>query len=826
MSYLKTTSWRVLFATILFSMTAGLFAQNSAPEFLSDPPLVAVPDNEYVYGAAAMDPDGDAISFSASGLPAWLTLDPENTATFLSDGWSDWIIDGIQELVSAPNGELWFWNANSNVLQKMDPDGSNIETVNEQLSWVSSMAFGADGTLYAMGGSNDGTFNGLSRLHPDSSQFELMNSDAGCDQENIAIADDGSVWQSDGCYNRLRHYAAGTNTYEDYEIYESSNMSGVAVHPDGTIWFTEQNWEGKIKRFDPNDSTVTTVFQDDNFHEPREIMIDGNGAVVVRFQNANNQQGLYHLNGVNGLTLLTNDWLDRWSGNPANGDIWGHNYNQIYHIQAGTGTRLFGTPVASDHGEYAISLSADDGQGNTTTQDFILMVDSTVVYYSVNMGSDLTDPANWDHVSDGVVLGWTIDMCDCEGCTEVNLINYLEETCFEWSDFESGTLGSPTGTRWSRSSTDESEISDYQGYGYWDIQEASEQGRTVSMWDVTANKMYDIQPVGMWPDQWQAYEWGEDIAYYRIGKGDGFAVNPDIVSITDVPEDQGGRVYLTFAQSAWDTDALPGRSTESYTIQRKDGNTWVGLTSVGAYDSDEYVVEVSTLNDSTSNGDNAAEFRVIANMDEGTFVSVVSAGHSVDNIAPSVPDDLNGQVVDGSAELTWAASTANDLAHYNVYRGATADFMPNADSFVGENVSSNYTDSDMADGDNYYIVTAVDVHDNESDASIPISLSTLSTDGNALTPDVFALHQNYPNPFNPTTTLQYDLPEDAQVRIMIYDLVGHEIKTLVNTQQSAGFKTVVWNATNDLGQPMSAGMYLYRISAGNFHAVKKMVLMK
>jgi hypothetical protein len=90
----------------------------------------------------------------------------------------------------------------------------------------------------------------------------------------------------------------------------------------------------------------------------------------------------------------------------------------------------------------------------------------------------------------------------------------------------------------------------------------------------------------------------------------------------------------------------------------------------------------------------------------------------------------------------------------------------------------------------------------------------------------FKVYDNFPNPFNPTTTLQYDLPEDATVKIMIYDLMGREVKTLVNNQQTAGFKSIIWNASNNLGQPVSAGMYLYRISAGEFHSVKKMVLLK
>ncbi len=90
----------------------------------------------------------------------------------------------------------------------------------------------------------------------------------------------------------------------------------------------------------------------------------------------------------------------------------------------------------------------------------------------------------------------------------------------------------------------------------------------------------------------------------------------------------------------------------------------------------------------------------------------------------------------------------------------------------------------------------------------------------------FKLHNNYPNPFNPETTLCYDLPEKSHVKIMIYDIMGREIKTLVNNGQSAGFKSVVWDATNNLGQPVSAGLYLYSLSAGNFHSVKKMILMK
>jgi uncharacterized membrane protein len=90
----------------------------------------------------------------------------------------------------------------------------------------------------------------------------------------------------------------------------------------------------------------------------------------------------------------------------------------------------------------------------------------------------------------------------------------------------------------------------------------------------------------------------------------------------------------------------------------------------------------------------------------------------------------------------------------------------------------------------------------------------------------YALYQNYPNPFNPLTTLHYDLPKDALVNITIYDMTGRIVKNLVSSQQNTGYKSIQWNATNNAGQPVSAGLYLYTIDAGQFRQAKKMVLLK
>ena len=93
-------------------------------------------------------------------------------------------------------------------------------------------------------------------------------------------------------------------------------------------------------------------------------------------------------------------------------------------------------------------------------------------------------------------------------------------------------------------------------------------------------------------------------------------------------------------------------------------------------------------------------------------------------------------------------------------------------------------------------------------------------------PLTYKLHSAYPNPFNPVATLNYDLPENELVNITIYDMMGRVVKTLINDQQTAGYKSIQWNATNNTGQPVSAGLYLYMIQAGEFRQTKKMVLLK
>ncbi|MFA5831866.1 MAG: T9SS type A sorting domain-containing protein [Bacteroidota bacterium] len=92
---------------------------------------------------------------------------------------------------------------------------------------------------------------------------------------------------------------------------------------------------------------------------------------------------------------------------------------------------------------------------------------------------------------------------------------------------------------------------------------------------------------------------------------------------------------------------------------------------------------------------------------------------------------------------------------------------------------------------------------------------------NETIPLKFSLEQNYPNPFNPSTTIRYALPSSAHVKLAIYDILGREIATLVNEEQSAGWKEVQWNASS-----VSSGFYFYKLSVGSFVETKKMMMVK
>ena len=121
----------------------------------------------------------------------------------------------------------------------------------------------------------------------------------------------------------------------------------------------------------------------------------------------------------------------------------------------------------------------------------------------------------------------------------------------------------------------------------------------------------------------------------------------------------------------------------------------------------------------------------------------------------------------------------------------------------------------------FYVVTAL-YADGESAPSNMVSATVTSVaSAPAAVPTAFSLEQNYPNPFNPTTRIEYTLPETSQVTLNVFDVRGRVVQVLVNQRQSAGRYRVVFDSRG-----LPAGVYFYRLRAGDFVHTRKMALVR
>jgi len=116
---------------------------------------------------------------------------------------------------------------------------------------------------------------------------------------------------------------------------------------------------------------------------------------------------------------------------------------------------------------------------------------------------------------------------------------------------------------------------------------------------------------------------------------------------------------------------------------------------------------------------------------------------------------------------------------------------------------------------------------NINSAAVPPASETSVLHYNSSVPQNFVLHQNYPNPFNPETVISYKLSVMNYAELIIFDILGREVATLVNGMQSPGTHTIEWDGKNAKGQTVGAGIYFYQMkTSSGFVIAKKMIMLK
>ena len=175
---------------------------------------------------------------------------------------------------------------------------------------------------------------------------------------------------------------------------------------------------------------------------------------------------------------------------------------------------------------------------------------------------------------------------------------------------------------------------------------------------------------------------------------------------------------------------------------------------------------------------------------------------------------------DGEVLLEWKTATETDCFGFHIERDGeriTQKIIPGAGNSTTEQIYT-YVDKGLTNGVAYYYnLITVDMDGVEMVANENPVAGTPT----AHMPTAFAMHQNYPNPFNPYTDIKYDVPKNVHVTLKVYNVLGAEVATLVDADQEANFYTVRWDAKD-----LASGVYFCTITAGDFKAVKKMVLLK
>ncbi len=318
-------------------------------------------------------------------------------------------------------------------------------------------------------------------------------------------------------------------------------------------------------------------------------------------------------------------------------------------------------------------------------------------------------------------------------------------------------------------------------------------------------------------------------------------IEPVILSIADVPNDQGRQVRIRWERCDHDAPNQPFVIT-GYAVYRYQGNFarmlrpdasvgrgrdvaidgWDYITTVPARGDEIYQVVAPTLCDTPKNGDPCYSIFFVSAMTPDPlefFDSAPDTGESIDNLPPGPPGAVAVAASESGITVSWESPGDEDVVRYFIYKTYGSD--PLGDPLhVTEDLE--WTDPNGSMSARYW-VAAVDDANNVGEPA-----GTEPTTDVEFTPSSSFLKQNAPNPFNPSTTIEFGIPTAGagNVKLEIFDVTGRRVRTLLNETRGAGTWRVAWNGVTDEGTRASSGVYFYRLQAPGFQQTRRMTLVE
>ncbi len=360
---------------------------------------------------------------------------------------------------------------------------------------------------------------------------------------------------------------------------------------------------------------------------------------------------------------------------------------------------------------------------------------------------------------------------------------------------------------------------------------------------------------------WQDSRAGSfDVYAQRIGRhGYLGSPEPEMVAVEDVPNDQGGKVKVSWNASWLDLASDP--ELDFYDVLRSVPPTFAAAaaargTRVRAFAGEagtpepgdlvaipmnaatyywEYLAAVAprhylsgysyvatTLGDSVAGSNPGTAFMVVGRNSAITmwWPSAPMSGYSVDDLAPAAPAPLTGEYAAGATNLHWQPNGEADLAGYRLYRGTSAGFVPDGTSLVAALADTGYADPGTAG--HWYKLTAVDVHGNESPVASLSPGATLAVEGGAMAALAFAAPA--PNPASARTLLRWALPRAGAVKLAVYDAAGRQVRVLASGSREAGEQADAWDLRDDGGVAVRAGLYFARLEFAGRTLVRRVAV--